>query len=76
MTIIQGFGSSPVTLRLNLREGSAKTPCKLGFQCGIYILEFEMAIESMDEDDMTMAELDYYLEVTSRVSRKLMSVVE
>ena len=37
--------------------------------------EFAEAIDDMDESEMTTAELAYYIEVTSRVSQKLLRVI-
>ena len=38
--------------------------------------EFEEKIDAFDESELTNAELAYYLEVTSRVSQKLLSVAD
>ncbi len=34
--------------------------------------DFAEAVDGIDEDELTAAELSYYLEVTTRVSRKLL----
>ena len=37
--------------------------------------QFSEKIDALDEDDLTSAELAYYLEVTARVERRLLSVL-
>ena len=37
-----------------------------------YYAEFSEKIDAMDESELTTAETAYYLEVTSRVSQKLL----
>ena len=37
--------------------------------------DFEDKIDAMDEDELTTAELAYYLDVTARVSKKLLGVI-
>ncbi|MBR6208314.1 MAG: zinc ribbon domain-containing protein [Oscillospiraceae bacterium] len=39
------------------------------------LLEFEEQLDAMDEDELTTAELSYYLEVTARASQKMLNVI-